>query len=221
MQLDAKPKNNSRKRSEVQMLAWNYFGIKFTVIPRETYKRLYSQYLNIYPDGAIRVSEVRPNSPMAVGDIEPGDIIFTIDDCVTSNEDDIYKIVPFLQESKPQASDVKVRLHRPHPYDSESANGHFIADVKLPPRKDSANAPLNLRQTLELEQKQQIIKVFSLANTSAVTLRETVQTAIDEKGFAEKCRVTVDSRTNSLILVGTQEAVDAVGEIVRQHDVAP
>ena len=129
----AGPKVGSKAGSrEAEMFAWNYFGIKFTVIPMETYKRQYSQYLNIYPDGAIRVSEVRPNSPMAIGGIEAGDIIFAIDDLVTSEEDDICKIVPFLQEHKSQASDVKVRLNRPRPYDGESANGHFVADVKLP-----------------------------------------------------------------------------------------
>ena len=117
---------------ESEMLAWNYLGIKFTAVPMETYKRQFSQYLNTYPDGAIRVSEVKPNSPMYFCGIEVGDIIFGINGLVTSTDEEVRQIIVNLRENKPQSPSIEILLNRPRPYDGESANGHFVTEMELP-----------------------------------------------------------------------------------------
>ncbi len=117
---------------EADQTAWTYLGIRFTSIPKEVYKRQYPQYLNDYPDGAIRINEVRPNSPMELCGVEAGDIIFGINGLVSSTDEELRLIIADLQESNTKPQSVQILLNRPRPYDGESANGHFITEMELP-----------------------------------------------------------------------------------------
>ena len=113
-------------------LAWSYLGIRFSSIPEEVYKRQYPQYLDNYPDGAIRVIEVRRNSPMFHGGVEAGDIIFGINGLVSSTEEDIDSIIADLRKNRSGTKSVEILLNRPRPYDGEPANGHFATTMELP-----------------------------------------------------------------------------------------
>ncbi|MCL2304193.1 MAG: trypsin-like peptidase domain-containing protein [Planctomycetaceae bacterium] len=112
--------------------AWDYLGIKFTSIPKKTYEQQYPQYLENYPDGAIRVTEVRRNSPMGLAGIEVGDMIFGIKGFVSSSEEDVHAIISDLLENRSNTSSVDVLINRPYPYDGEPANGHFSTVMELP-----------------------------------------------------------------------------------------
>lgn len=114
-----------------EMRAWEYLGIKFTTIPMDVYKQQYAQYLSEYPDGAIRVSSIRPNSPMFNCGIEPGDIVFTIDSYASFSEERVDAIILELQKNKRSKKPVKVLLNRPRPYDGLAANGYFFTDMEL------------------------------------------------------------------------------------------
>lgn len=112
--------------------AWEYLGIKFTTIPIDVYKRQYKQYLDDYPYGAIRVSYVRPNSPMFQGLIEPGDMILAIDEKPSHNEASVDTIISELQKNAKSKKIVKVMLNRPRAYDGLPPDGYFEADMSLP-----------------------------------------------------------------------------------------
>ena len=112
--------------------AWEYLGIRFASIPEEVYKRQFPQYADIYPDGAIRVTEVKPNSPMYFCGVEVGDMIFGINGCISSTEEDVRLIISDLQENRSKTRSVDVLLNRPRSYDGEPPNGHFSATLELP-----------------------------------------------------------------------------------------
>jgi len=111
--------------------AWDYLGIKFAPIPEDVYKRQYPQYYEIYSDGAIRVTEVRPNSPMYLCGIEVGDMIFGINGWISSTEEDVRSIISDLQENHSKSKSVDILLNRPRSYDGEPPNGHFVATMEL------------------------------------------------------------------------------------------
>ena len=119
------------KISSKATTAWDYLGIKFVAIPEDVYKRQYPQYSETYPDGAIRVTEVSPNSPMYLCGVEVGDIIFGINGWISSSEEDVRLIISDLQENHSKQK-VDILLNRPRPYDGEPANGHFLAAMELP-----------------------------------------------------------------------------------------
>ncbi len=125
----AGPKVGSKETDQV---AWTYLGIRFAAIPKDVYKRQYPQYLNDYPDGAIRINEVRPNSPMELCGVEAGDIIFGINGLVSSTDEEVGLIIADLRESGSKPQSVQILLNRPRPYDGETANGHFITEMELP-----------------------------------------------------------------------------------------
>jgi len=120
-----------QKAVESSSAAWDAFGIKFSSIPAEEYKQQYPEYRDIYPDGGIQVTEVRPNSPMHNCGVEAGDVIFGINGWVTGNEEDVRLIIADLKGNK--AKSVDVFLCRPRSYDGEPAKGHFVAIMELPP----------------------------------------------------------------------------------------
>ena len=115
--------------------AWDYLGIKFAPISDAIYKRQYPQYYEIYPDGAIRVTEVRPNSPMDLCGVEVGDIVFGINGWISSTEEDVRLIISDLQENRSKIRSVEVLLNRPRAYDGEPPNGHFVATMELTPSR--------------------------------------------------------------------------------------
>ena len=112
--------------------AWNYLGIRFSAIGKGVYAQEFSKYLADYPDGAIRVEEVRPNSPMSRCGVEKGDVIFGINNLVTATEDDVRLVIDKLQINRSGVKSVDVRLNRPRPHEKEPANGHFTTTMTLP-----------------------------------------------------------------------------------------
>ena len=121
-----------KEMKESDLGAWNYLGIKFSAIPENVYKQQYSKYLDDYPDGAIRITEVRRDSPMFLCGVEAEDIIFGINGLVSSTEDDVNLIIADLQKNRSKTKSVAVLLNRPKPYDGEPADGHFSTMMELP-----------------------------------------------------------------------------------------
>ena len=111
---------------------WDYFGIKYTPMKPDTYKRQYSKYLQDYPYGAIMVSAVRPNSPMSVAGIEAGDMIFGINGWITASEDDVMMIVATLKEESPEDNQVRILLNRTLASGNEPPNTHYETFMELP-----------------------------------------------------------------------------------------
>lgn len=95
---------------------WDFLGIQCAAIPQNTYERQFEGYLSLYPDGAVLVRAVRPDSPLAQAGIEKGDVIFGIHDLLfetdgwaTATEEDLEAITETLRRNR-KAKTLKIWL---------------------------------------------------------------------------------------------------------------
>ena len=88
-----KTTSNSLSTAERDKQVWENFGIRYTPIPAQEYKRMYPQFIlaqnKEFPDGGVLVKTVRSGSPAERAALATGDIILSIDGWAIASADNV------------------------------------------------------------------------------------------------------------------------------------
>ncbi|MDR0869989.1 MAG: trypsin-like peptidase domain-containing protein [Planctomycetaceae bacterium] len=113
-------KVSSLKTSPLDELVWDTLGIRYTPVPKDEYRRKFSQFLTERPHGGVAVKEVKDGSQMSEAGVMQGDVIVGIHEWVTTSENDVRYIAKNWQNIRTPDGKVKLLLFRDNtPYFTE------------------------------------------------------------------------------------------------------
>lgn len=126
-------KYGSSAARKTEELTWRRFGVRYSVVPLNEYKRMFAQYphyLSDYPDGAIRITSVRANGPMHRAGMETGDIVFAINGWIAAEDSDILAILSALQEGG-KTKTVEIQFNRTRANGNDPPNTWYSTDMEI------------------------------------------------------------------------------------------
>ncbi|MDR3182567.1 MAG: trypsin-like peptidase domain-containing protein [Planctomycetaceae bacterium] len=108
---------------ELDDLAWDTLGIRYTPLTKEEYREEFPAFLKQFPDGGIRIESVRKGSPMAKGYVTQGDVIVGIHAWVTTSGDDVRFIANAWNSLDTESGKIRVAVFRD--------GKHYFAEVPV------------------------------------------------------------------------------------------